>query len=148
MRYPFQEYQRHNIEWEKTRSLIRVRPKPEEADIWIEVGSDRGDIAVNLRIMHMLSNLGCTPEQRRYYGPRFFFVNQFIGLNIERLTKEWLVIVDDGAKAAVTNACSKAVIEAFEEEPMPKLTDVDLEKVIARGRALLTTGFTEGTAQF
>jgi hypothetical protein len=144
MRYLFQEYQRHLDEWEKARSLKRVRPKPEEApDGWIDVGIDTGAMAVNLRIMHMLSELGCTAEQRRYYGPRFFFANRFIGLNMERLTKEWLVLVEDGAKAAVTNACSKAVLEAIEPEPMPNIADVDLEKVIARGRELLKTGFAE-----
>ena len=143
MRYPFHEYLRHIDEWGKTRSLTRVRPRPEEGDIWIEIGTATDEKAVNLRIMHMLSELGCTPEQRRYYGPRFFFINRFIGLNMDRLTKEWLVLVEDGSKAAVTNACYKAVIEEFEPEPMPNIDDVKLEKIIERGKELLKTGFSE-----
>jgi hypothetical protein len=143
MRYPLQQYERHSDGWGKARLLTRVRPKPEESDQWIDIGPEESYAAVQFRIMHMLSEQGCTPEEREYYGLRFFAVNRFIGLNMARLTKEWMVIVSDGGKAVATDACVKAVLEAFEPEPMPDIEDVSLDKIIAWGRQLLKTGVTD-----
>lgn len=136
MRYPLQQYERHSDGWGKARLLTRVRPKPEESDQWIDIGPEESYAAVQFRIMHMLSEQGCTPEEREYYGLRFFAVNQFIGLNMTRLRKEWMVIVNDGGRAVVIDACVKAVLEAFESEPMQHVEDVSLEQIIARARQL------------
>ena len=136
MRYSLQQFERHSDGWGKARSLTRVRPKPEESDEWIDIGPQESYAAVQFRIMHMLSEQGCTAEEREYYALRFFAVNRFIGLNMVRLRKEWMVIVNDGGKAVVIDACVKAVLEAFESEPMPHTEDVSLEEIIARGRQL------------
>ena len=144
MPYPFQEYVRHEEAWKNARSLERVLPKPEEVkDGWINIGKNQSFEAVQPRIMHMLSGMGYGPKLRKYYGLRFFFVNRFIGENMDRLTREWLVTVNDGRVAAITNACRKAVLEAFEPEPMPNPAGIDIEKIVKRGKELLETGFSE-----
>ena len=115
----------------------------EQGEVWIDIGSDQGFEAVNLRIMHMLSDLGCNPFQRGYFGPRFFYVTRFIGSHGDEMCVNGLTTVDDGEVAVVTDAGQKAVLEAFEPDPMPAYANIDAKSVFSRGKELLVSGFTE-----
>jgi hypothetical protein len=63
MDYPFSHFLRHNQQWGNVQALADVYPKPEEpgGDKPIHIGTDASEMAVHLRIMHMLSAEGCTP---------------------------------------------------------------------------------------
>ena len=110
---------------------------------WIEVGDKMDSKSISTRLMSMFSLSGCSLEEERYWGPRFFWINRYIGAHMALFQKEGLVIIHDDELCMTTQACQKAVLEAFDKSPIPRMESIDLHAVVARGKILLKTGFSE-----
>jgi hypothetical protein len=137
MDYPFSHFLRHIAAWDEVRLLTDVLPKPEEqpgGDIPIHVGRDASTQATHLRIMHMLSSDGCTPEERNYRGPRFFFMVRFIGLHIEAFQRAGLVLIHDGVQAPIPHALYRAIHETFRGEPLRSADSEPVSPIIDRAK--------------
>ncbi len=136
MDYPFSHFLRHNELWPEARALSDVYPKPDEpgGDQPIHVGADMSEMAVHLRIMHMLSADGCTPDERKYRGPRFFFMQRFIALHRDAIRKAGLMQFDDGQVVTIPNAILRAVHETFRGEPLRHSDREMPEPIIERAK--------------
>ena len=134
MDYPLRDFLRHMEMWRQVRELKIIEPIPEQGKMNLPVGSSMSERIVHLRIMHMLSADGCTPEQRKYRGQRFFAMNQFISLHGETFRKAGFIVFDDGEKGTVPSEITRAVHDTFKGEPLLDAYDQPVDAVIAKAK--------------
>ena len=115
MDYPYSTFMRHIDQWRSVRLLADVYPKPEDAggDVPIHIGDSMNALAVQFRVMHMLSADGATPERRKYEGNRFSFALRFLAVHHEAFGKAGFFLLDDGVDQTAPHFVLRAVHETF-----------------------------------
>jgi hypothetical protein len=115
MDYTYSTFMRHIDQWESVRMLADIFPKPEDigGDVAIHIGDSMSERAIHLRIMHMLSADGASPDLRKHQGVRFFNALRFIAVHHEAIGKAGFFLLDDGVVQTAPHFVLRAVHETF-----------------------------------
>ncbi len=137
MTYPFLNFVQHSEAWQEAGLAETVVLNGET----IALGKQTDVYAIVLRVRAMFSRFHCTPEEAMYWAPRFHRIIDYLALHLDAFVDEGLALINDEGGRLLTLAAQKAVLEAFDRDPLPGLAQIDLPAVLARGRELQATEF-------